>query len=233
MTRTFTVGQLTGSVRFRGDLDDPTGDYDDSHISTAALMDFLASAHAEAYDILVDADPDRFSSVHTASLDATGSAALPDDLYRLRAVDVRGPSDSGWLRVDRYELGERDVFQADGSSVYTVGAGLRYRLVGEQLSVQPDPESGTTARLTYVPLATRLSSSAQTVPDVNGLPELTVLLALRRCKVRAEEPIGEIDAEIRRQTDRLRSSASARDRGSPRYLEDPRRVRAGRLYRRR
>lgn len=229
--RTFTVGQLTGSVRYRGDLDDPMGDYDDAHISTAALMDFLASAHAEAYDILVDADPDRFSSVHTASLDATGSAALPDDLYRLRAVDVRSPSESGWRRADRYELGERDIFQMDGSSVYTVGAPLYYRLSGDQVVVQPDPPSGTTARLTYVPLATRLSSSDQTVPDVNGLPELTILLALRRCKVRAEEPVGEVDAEIRRQTERLRTSASSRDRGSPRYLEDPRRVRLGRVRR--
>jgi hypothetical protein len=244
MAQTFTIGQITGSIRTRGDLDDDMNEgYDDAFISSNVLIDFIDSAYAEAYDIMIDADPDRFVTTTTVPLGGTtsslgsqislddGQARLPDDMYRLRAVDFKISSDNVWRRSDRYELAEREMFEYDSSAITNPYTAVRYRLAGEYINVQP-PVDGD-IRMTYIPIPTRISSSSQTINNINGLPELTILLSLRRCRIRSQESVSEIDAEIRRQTDRLRSAAASRDRGSPRYLEDPRVVRLGRLYRRR
>ena len=218
MTRTRTIGSLTGSIRIRGEFEDHSGQgYDDANISTAILLDFIDSAHAESWDILIDADPDRYLETYTATVNSTGSISTPDDLYRLRAVDVQ--SGDSWYKLERYELGDRELFE---NGVYS-NVPTKYRLFGNSVRIQPIVQNAS-VRLTYNPLPTRITSSVQTVDDVNGLPELTVLLALRRCLVRQDESTSAVDGDINKQTQRLKNAASSRDRGSPRFLQDPRTI---------
>jgi len=216
VSRNKTVGQLTASVRFRGDYEDVSGDYDDAYIGSALMLDFLDAAHSEVYDIMVEVEPDRYLTEYTFTTSADQETyPLPADFYRSRAVDIASSSGStDWYSMDRYESSERNAYG------YQITAHA-YRIEDGVIRVKSTPSGQMAIRLSYIPTATSLSSSAQTVDTVNGYDALTVLLALRSCKVRSGESVKEIDGEISRQTMRVREMARGLDRGKPRRLGDP------------
>lgn len=207
---------MTGSVRRRGHFDnEPGDDYATEFISRDMLIDFLDSGWAEVHSLVLDADPDRIVSTGSISLTgATDTYPLPSDLFRLRQVDWRSSSSDEWTRCEPFSAGERDAWRDTEDPPL-------YRLQGENIELSSETQAGE-LRLRYNPAAVRISSSLQSVDGIEGLEELVVLKALRRCKVRADEPTAEVDAEIGLFMSRIKGVARDRDRGSPKRLNDPR-----------
>lgn len=223
MARSITFGSITGSVRRRGHFDNDDGtDFVDEFISRDILYDFGSSAWAELHEAVVTADPDRILSSGTISLSAgTARYALPSDLFRLRQVDWRpagSTAEADYERCWPFPDGERDLYR--GSEV-SAGRPPEYRLQGEAIEVAPIGSTGQ-LRVVYTPAAAQISSSLQTIDGIEGLEEMMVLLMLRRCKVRADEPTDDVDRELQRQSARVPRSARSRDRGAPRRMVDPR-----------
>lgn len=224
MARYRTVGELTASVRALGDFSYESGDTSDAYISDAIMLEFTDQAWSEAYDLIVDADPDRYSSDYSFTTTAgTTDYSLPADLYRLRGVDVSSSSGSDdWYTVHRYEPGERNVWQDASADAGLNDAPFMYKLNGTTIRLLPEPQSARSVRLSYVPTVARLTSSLQQIDGINGHEQLAVGLCLQLCKVRAQESTAEADVLIARQANRVSRMAADRDAGSPRRLLDPR-----------
>lgn len=237
MSWTVSVGQITGSVRYRGSYELPMGQsYDDDDIGTGLMLDFVDSAYREAYDMMATADVDRF--VTSSLLQTTGGVdvySLPTDFYRLRGVDaMQGPAGAtllgnDWFRLEPYGFAERDRYR----SVRYQAAIPKYHLEGQSIRLAPAPQGLVSINLWYVPVPPRLVSADQTVDMVNGWEETIVQMVLCRCMERQRQDCSDFKVELTRQVTRLMDNSRDRDRGSPKRAIDPRAAGGGILRRRR
>lgn len=208
MTRQFSVEDLALKVRQRGDFEDS------EHLTDAILIDFIDSAQAEVYDILVSKWEDYFTVEATFNFTAGSDAySLPDDFYKLLGVDIK--SGGYWHRLKRYNLTERN----SRTSTPYLGR-YKYRLQGASLKFIPEPSGTEELRITYVPVSTKLTALTDIVDGVNGWEELVVLFALKRALSREESSVTAVDNDISRQIKRLESAADARDAGESESLQD-------------
>lgn len=218
MSYSRTVGQLTASIRNRGDYQEV--DASDDYISGPFLIEAVAAAYKEAYELLADADADRLTTVSTTTLSTTtGSFDLPTDLYRLREIAVaRGELWYPLLRDDPSALhGPWEL-----PSAYSMGLPAHhYHLQGDRAFISPMPPAGTSFRVTYIPSPATLSAPDDIVSGIGGADELVVWTALRDCRTRAEQSTTECDAKIGQQTQRIKDQARDRDSGQAKRVEDP------------
>lgn len=226
--RTFTVGELVTRLRRLGDyqnlVSEQQGSYTDDYMSDPIIIEMIDVAYARAYEELSDADEDWKATRYTLSLAAgSGSYDLPDDVYKLRSVEVsQNSSLTGWVPLPRATVDD-DVGQNSANMPRA------YRLLDDQIELLPTTASSTAqVRLTYVPEPTHLTGSGDIVDSECGLDQLTVLGALRLARIREEKPIGDIQLLYGEQLDRSFRSLRRRDRATPRRLRDPRDGNGGR-----
>lgn len=209
MARTLQLSELRAQVQRRGSYENS------ADITTAILNDFVNSAVAECYDILVQRWADYYLSTATVSVVAsTQSYSLPTDFYKLRKVEiVDATAPSGYRALRPIDLAKT---HATGSQV--VGHRYRYRLQAASIYLYPLPLTSESLRIWYVPYCPVLVSDSDTFDGINGYEELVVQLALRQCKRREELPTGEIDQEVARLTMRVRDAADGKDATEPMYF---------------
>jgi hypothetical protein len=219
MARNVSVGQITGSIRTRGDYDNIAGSsYDDAYMSTAFLLDVVSSAWAQTYDIIASVDIDRYLTTYDFQTEASQPTYdIPNDLYRLRGVDVQ--DGSKWYRIEPYEFAEREAFQND-----VTGIPIAYRLERGSIRLAPNPSSARTIRLWYIQPADRFTEAGTIIDGIDGFEELIIQIGLRMCQIRAEESTTATDIEIAKQMDRVKQMSKDRDRGSPKRIIDPRSI---------
>lgn len=224
----YRVGLLTGSVRVRGDYDTSSpgvGDY----ISDAFVMDSTSEGYREGYELLAQADPDRLTVVSSStSTQATGSYPLPDDMYRLRAIDAY--SGGQWFRIMRDDpspLNSPWELQGGSAFIGTSGTPARYRLEGRSAFVTPQVPPNTTVRFTYVPNAPILSGSDQVIDATAGLHEYAINFALIQCRDREDKETATFERKLERAKARIMDMGRDRDAGQGKCLEDP--LRGGRF----
>lgn len=222
MARSFTVADLLTRLRRLGDYETVigrnTGDYSDDRFPDTILTEFLSVSYARAYEELADADGGWAEVYYTFNAFGSGSYALPADMYRLRSVEGQVQStNTTWVPIPRATVDD------DRYGSYSTGYGIpvAYREMGDSIELLPLSGSAT-VRLRYVPEPAVLSGSAQSITGDCGLDQLTVLGALRLCRVSEERPVAEIETLYREQLGRSITSLKRRDRGSPRRLRDPR-----------
>lgn len=226
-----TVGQLTSSVRARGDY---RGDEDGSeaYISDAFLMDQVNAGHKEAYELLAEADPERLTTTATYTMtSSSGSFPLPSDLYRLRAIHYQ--DGTSWVRIVRDDPSPNvAVWELPVSAPASINHGYRrvYRLQGPLAFVNPDLPAGTVLRTTYVPAPVDLTSSLQVIDGTAGTDEYTISYALRECRIREDKETSSADRKLAQARDRIGGMGRDRDAGQGKRLEDP--LRAVRPYHR-
>jgi len=215
MPRTITLAQLRTGVRVRGDWENSTD------ITNAVLDDVINSAIAELWDLMIGRWADYY--VTRTNLTATSGVetiALPSTFYKLRKLELlwSGTVDTATARY--VELLPIDL-KASHLPLYGSPRAYRYRMAQSSLYLSPFPDRAETIRMTFIPYATTLVADGDTFDGINGYEELAMALAMRRLLVRQELPTGEVDGEIQRLTDRVRSAADNRDASEPFYL-DPR-----------
>ena len=184
MARTVAVSSLLLRLRDLADIDN------DDAFDDARLIRFLASSYTWLYDLLADI-PGYFESDPPQSIVTTGVASysLPADHYRTLRVDYQ-IANGEWRRVKEADIREIHRFEASTGSY-----AARFRLVGQKLYLYPTPPSGQTYRHIYVPAATVLDDTADTIDGVSGWEELLVLDAVIKARIKDDTALEEVFRE--------------------------------------
>lgn len=208
MARTITLAEFRTAILERGGWS-VSGD-----LTPTVLADVVNQAITELWDLLIDADKDRYATSTTLST-AVGSdsVSLPDDFYELRKLEISDGA-GGWNRLLPHALEVSHQYRTSS------GKWFRYRLQGSNIRLVPTPQSIETLRLWYIPWAARLVADGDTFDGVNGYEELVIQIGKYRCEVRQDLPSQDATSrEIARLTKRIRAAANDRDASEPFYID--------------
>lgn len=214
------VGELTGSVRVRGDYE-AQDDGVDAYISDAFIMDSVSQGYKEAYELLAEADPDRLTVTSSSLVTVnTSEIDLPNDMYRLRAIET--DIDRGWIRAVRDDPSPlNSPWEYPEGGIGYGYAETRYRLEGGSAFLSPPVAPGRSIRFTYIPAPVSLTGSDQTIDGTAGLDEYVVTWALRECREREDKDVRAQEVKLARQRERIMGMGRDRDTGAAKRLEDP------------
>lgn len=188
----------------------------------AELNNYINNAYARLYDLLTEkfAD-DYFQETDSISLVAgTESYDLPDDFYKLTAVDIV-ISSTQKKRVKRYTNMERNRFDTYSGYINSYGfPSLRYKLSGDQITFKPVPNGAQNIELTYIPVYTTLSDDGDTLDGVNGYEQLIILDAAIMAKIKEETDVTELRYERDKILMSIEAAAENRDANEPQRVND-------------
>lgn len=222
MARSFTVQEEIDLIRSIGSYENLDGDYSldaPSAPSSGTLIRLIDRANAEAWEVWSASD-EGWNTVRTTLTASASSASfydLPSDCHRVRSVQFQVGPGLGYETLRRANATD-DLLTVVGS-----GYPLAYREFPTQLEVLPLGSSAT-LRLTYCPVASRIASTADTVPGTDGYDLYVAYWVLVRCRQREEKDTSEFRAalaEVRASfTEKVRrrdrsQSMRMRPRGSP------------------
>jgi len=213
MPRTFTLAQLRSRAAERADMTVSST----SFVTTSELNGYLSASYARLYNMLADAEPERF--VTTAVVNAvTGTAtyAVPADHYRTMGVDYRVNA-TDWTSLYRLNLRERNRYAAG-----TGGRAFAYLLSGGNLVLYPAPTTGQTYRHLYLPTPADLTGQvdAYTVDGISGFEEFLVLDAAIKMLHKQNVNASHLIAERQYLIDEIREMATDRIAAEPHSVID-------------
>lgn len=204
MARTFTLAQMRTKVRERADMVNST------FCTDSEIEGYISSSYAELYDLLVKSGMAYFESTHPITTDGVdGLYALPSDYYATLAVDYNDGSE--WHEVPMFQLAERNAFPS--SSGYALG----YRIVGDNIELKPNPPTGQSYRILYVPAP---ANPPSTIDGVSGWEEFIVVDAAIKCLQKEESATGHLVGERNRIIQRIEEHAQNRLFGQPLVIRD-------------
>lgn len=214
-----------GNVKSASDLMESVrieGAYENSaDITDTVLMDYLNKALVRGRELIVKAWRDYFTVPGPTFSVVAGASTygLPSDFAQLRKVErAKDSSLTQWEPVHPMQLEDSTRHQRPGSRRY------RYWLSGQtnQLTLAPPPGNSTDQlRIWYIPRAPQFVNDTDTITiQVDAEFELYVSLALRKCKLREDLDVSEIDRTIADCVTRLSDMAEVRDASEPFYLGD-------------
>lgn len=212
-----TASELMDSVRYEGAYENS------ADITDTILLDYLNKSLIRGRELIVKAWRDYFTVPGNAFTVTSGTDtyALPTDFAQLRKVEKAcDDAATQWRKLHPMNLEDSTRHQRSTSRHY------RYWLSGQtnQLTLAPVPSnSSDQIRIWYIPRAPQFASASDTITiQVDAEFELYVSLALRKCKLREDLDVSEIDRTIADCVARLSDMAEVRDASEPFYLGDHR-----------
>ncbi len=128
------------------------------------LYDILVSAYGEDYEFAVPfqftTSQNQFYPFPDGSQNFLGTDGNPAGaFYKLIGVDLQySASPTGWVTLPRYNFIDRNKFGNQNTTVQiNAYTNLKYRPLGNQISLVPIPSSGQVIQLWYAPKPTALS----------------------------------------------------------------------------
>jgi len=214
MARTVTLAQLVTRARERADLVNSgfittgAGAEDDTYVQESA-----AALHA----ILVDADPDRYTtSVALTSTDTAFIAwDLPANFYKARGVTYRV---GGWT----YTLHKAtfDQFVADSNITVTRTWPPRYIMLGNQVRFAPALTATPAPTLWYITAQQPLAAGGLTFDGADGWDEWIVLDVAIKMLLKEESDTRPLEAAKAQVEARIIGQSADRDAGEPYKMTD-------------
>lgn len=164
---------------------------------------------------LVDAYGEEYRE-STSSFTVSGeTVALPADFFKLISVELL--LGSRYVDLKKYQRSEASAYRAASAS----GLGRpRYRLAGSNLRLLPQPATGTTGRLYYAPVATRLVNAGDTSDMPNGWEEYAAVYAAIQCLAKEESDPSMQMRELARMDAELEAIKMERDMAHPNQVTD-------------
>jgi hypothetical protein len=139
-----TLSSLYAQVLDRADL---TGD---SHVVEARVREYINEYAGELYDLIRAASEEYFVvSKDQPVVPGMDQYPLPVDFFDLRKVRYFDQSGNDYT-LGRWKFDDR-VTTADSAIFAPENAGMRYKLIGNYLELNPTPRRDGTLRLYYCP----------------------------------------------------------------------------------
>ena len=170
----------------------------------------IRASYQELYGLIVSAFGNDYftqspASGFTITTDGINEMfALPNDMFKLLAVDIQVMAPNYWVALKPFQLAERNTFGFLGSMV---------------------PMAGQTIRLLYVPRATLPYADADVIDGVNGWEEYIVVDVCIKALVKEEADVTAFGARKAALLERLQGEITNRDAGSPACVADVQRRR--------
>jgi hypothetical protein len=192
----------------------------------------------ELYDLLVTVYEEYYSN-QIVFINTTGSQQLyplPDGatnylggiypslvgapaqaFYKLAGADLGvNTSNNAWVTLKRFDFIERNKFVYPNSTSVIYGVNnMRYRMMGNQLSIIPTPAGNQQIRLWYTPrLPALLQDTDLTTLGFSGWLRYAIARTAKYALDKEESDTSKLDAEIAFLKLRIEQSASNRDTGA-------------------
>ncbi len=206
MARSVLVSLIMTRARRWADMESDT-----DFVSDAELLDYVDAAWTRLYSLYVKAWPERFQTTATITTVAgTSTYALPTDWFGTIAVDVLTGTQYSALRHLQEE--ERNDFQT------STGAPVGFRVIGSNVQLFPTPGAVYSLRHTYVPTATAITLSSQSIDGVLGHERMIELDVALRLKAKEESDGSALFAEYQRMRVEVEEEAQMRLISTPRTI---------------
>ena len=214
MANTITLETLRTRCRERADMENS------EFISSTELLSYINSSYGELYDILVSKFEDYYTTSRTFTIaSGANTETLPTDFYKLRGVDFKIDANN-WITVTKFNFAHRNVLNR---SVTRSHAGIRevqYRIVGNELIIEPEDNAPGDYKLWYTPIYTPLVSESDTVDGLNGWEEYIIIDVAIKMLSKEESSVTHLDREKAIMLNRIESMAQNRDSDQPEKITD-------------
>lgn len=205
MADTITLATIRTESRQRADMENS------EFITDSELNTFINQSYAELYDLLVSRFEDYYTTSTTFTLSAgSNTYALPSDFYKLRGLDYAS-SGTNYIPVYKYNFSDRNRRNRSVNRLIGRQFDIRYRILGNTLTMTPEDGAAGNYRLWYTPRITRLSSDSDTLDSVNGWHEYVVVDAARKMLLKEESSTTALDREKQALIERIEAMAANRD----------------------
>ena len=137
--------------------------------------------------------------------------------YKLAGADLGvNTSNNAWVTLKRFDFIERNKFVYPNSTSVIYGVNnMRYRMMGNQLSIIPTPAGNQQIRLWYTPrLPALLQDTDLTTLGFSGWLRYAIARTAKYALDKEESDTSKLDAEIAFLKLRIEQSASNRDTGA-------------------
>lgn len=209
MGRTYTLAEMRARVLDRVHLEKS------KFIDTTRLNEYITTARDRLRELLYFADISWYEQVQVIPGDGTGSYALASDYYGLILVEVAGNSAAGStiepIVLKPYQIQRRAGIRRGRGAGRPEG----YRLTNANIEVSPLMSASWELRVTYAPVAAKLTADDDTIDSVHGYEDLIILDAAIACRIREQNEIADLMAERRMVLDRIQEAAQQRQLADP------------------
>lgn len=211
---TTTVSSILSAARQRSDM------VGSQFVTDAEWISYINYSYKELYDILVSKFEDYYTKepAYTFTLATGNSVALPNDFYKMRGLD-RAVSGTEYYTIHPYTFEERNNRRRA-----TVFRGLypniRYRIYGGKIYFTPDDAANGDYRLWYIPLASTLTATTDTVDGVNGWEEYIIVDTCIKALTKEESDVSVFAMQKASLLKRIEEMAANRDVGETQRITD-------------
>jgi hypothetical protein len=194
-------------------------------ISDAEWLTYADQSYRKFYNIITTLYEDYNVSEHDFSTVAgTEEYSLPSGFLKTRLVEIYGITPRP-ISLKQWTLSEKNKL------AYNVnGYPVRYAVYGDKLRLMPVPQGIHQMKLWYVPSATPITATSQSVEVYNGFDEYIVLDMAIKALAKEESSTERLERERDRMEKLLEETLRGRDAGSPRFMTDIERQNDGALH---
>lgn len=188
---------------------------------------YINQSYFELYDILVQKYGNEYFVAAPYQFTTTGDQFydLPPLFYKELGLDLGlNQGQNAWLTLKRFNFIDRNTYLYPQLTTNLLGiAGLRYRIMGNQLELIPQPSAGQTMQLWYIPRMTELLKDTDVVDGISGWTEYIIVDAAIKALQKEESDVSVLVAQKMALLQRIESAAENRDAGEPDTISNTRR----------
>lgn len=190
---------------------------------------YINQSAFELYDLLVQKYGNEYFLASPYQFATTGARFydLPSDLYKLLGVDlnVNGTNNNSWITLKKFEFISRNTNVYPQITTNLLGvAGMRYRLMGNQIEFDVAPSSGQIIQLWYIPKLTQLLKDTDIMDGISGWTEYVIIDAAIKALQKEESDVTVLALQKAAMIQRIDSAAENRDAGEPETISNTRRA---------
>lgn len=215
-----SLGQIRLYAQQRADM------VNSDYITTQEWNTYINHSYNELYDMLVQVYGDEYFVSSTAFQTdgrVPGNYPLPANIYKLMGVDLGvSPTNFAWITLRKFPFIQRNRYLYGNmpATVFPCGTNLKYRMVGSNIELIPNPQANQTVQLWYVPRPLTLLADSDILDAVSGWDEVIVVDAAIKALNKEESDVSVLMAQKQALIQRIQSAASNRDQGMPEVVSD-------------
>jgi len=217
MARKFTVSELITRIRERSNTERSNFVTDDE------VIRLIDQAYTKLYDIIVSKFENYYIDEHSFTTDGVNQFYdIPEGFYKMVGLDqLQNNSGSGdnALTVRPFNFNERNRYNNILFAV-TAAAFYRYLIQGSKIKILPQPSTGITFKMWYIPAPPKITSAAQEIDGISGWEEVVILTAAVQIMNKQELDSSALKREQIEAIDRVMTMATERDAALPERVTD-------------
>jgi hypothetical protein len=186
-----------------------------SFVSDAEWLSYLNLAYRRFWNKVTTLYSDyNVKSANISIVAGTSEYTMPTDLLKFRLVEIISGTQQN-KTLWPLDLNEKNRYSAD-----LYGAPCRYSIYDQKIRLHPEPSGSDTLKIWYVPVATPITATSQTVDVISGYDEyIAATMAVKALLKEESDPSG-AQAIADRLATEMEQTARERNAGLPSVMTD-------------